>query len=58
MYEEIFEQINLVLKALNSVSVCGKTNLANMSGSIAILENVAGYIEQTMKENLEAPKEQ
>jgi len=40
MKEEIVANLVTVVNALNSVSVSGKTNLANLSGSIAMLENV------------------
>lgn len=40
MKEDILQRLNLVLGALNSVTVCGKANLANLSGSIAMLEEV------------------
>lgn len=41
MKDQIMQRLALVLDALNSVSVRGKPNLANMSGSIAMLEEVA-----------------
>ena len=41
MKTEIMQRLNLILGALNSISVSGKTNLANLSGSIAMLEEVA-----------------
>lgn len=40
MKTEIMQRLNLVLNALNSVSVSGKANLANLSGSIAMIEEV------------------
>ena len=40
MKDQIMQRLALVLDALNSVSVRGKPNLANMSGSIAMLEEV------------------
>ena len=41
MKTEIMQRLNLILGALNSISVSGKSNLANLSGSIAMLEEVA-----------------
>ena len=41
MKTEIIQRLNLILGALNSISVSGKSNLANLSGSIAMLEEVA-----------------
>lgn len=41
MKEEIMQRLSVVLEALNSVSVNGKANLANLSGSIAMLEEIA-----------------
>ena len=42
--EDILQRLSLVLGALNSVTVCGKANLANLSGSIAMLEEVEKMI--------------
>ena len=47
MKEDILQRLNLVLGALNSVTVCGKANLANLSGSIAMLEEVEKMIRDT-----------
>lgn len=44
MKEEIMQRINAVLTALNNISVNGKANLANLSGSIAVLEEVANML--------------
>ena len=41
MKTEIMQRLNRILGALNSISVSGKSNLANLSGSIAMLEEVA-----------------
>lgn len=40
MKEQIMQNISAVLGALNNVDVRGKANLANMTGSIEILERV------------------
>lgn len=44
MKEQIIQRLNVVLNALNSVSVNGKNNLTNLSGSIAMLEEVAAVL--------------
>ena len=38
MKDEIMNRLAAVLNALNAVSVNGKQNLANLSGSIAVIE--------------------
>lgn len=38
--EENIKKLSAVIAALNNVSVCGKANLSNLSGSIAVLEDV------------------
>lgn len=45
MKSEIIQQLMVVLNALNSIPVSGKTNLANLSGSITVLEDVLQKIE-------------
>lgn len=45
MKNEIIRRLNLVLGALDNVSVSGKTNLANLSGSISIIEEVIKMID-------------
>lgn len=40
MKDEIMQRITAVLTALNNISVSGKSNLANLSGSIAVLEEI------------------
>ena len=44
MKEDIMQRLTVTLNALNSVSVSGKSNLANLSGSIAMLEEVASLL--------------
>lgn len=44
MKDEIMQRLNVVLNALNNTSVSGKANLANLSGSIAVLEEVCGML--------------
>ncbi len=41
MKNEIMQKLSAVINALNSISVSGKNNLANLSGSISVLEEVA-----------------
>jgi Tfp pilus assembly protein PilZ len=40
MKDEIIQRLNVVLNALDKISVSGKVNLANLSGSIAMLEEI------------------
>ena len=44
MKDEIMSRLAAVLNALNAVSVNGKQNLANLSGSIAVIEEVAAML--------------
>lgn len=44
MKNEIVQRINAVLSALNNIDVRGKSNLNNLSGSIALLEEVASML--------------
>lgn len=44
MKDEIMQRISAVLNALNGVSVSGKHNLVNLSGSIAVIEEIAGML--------------
>lgn len=44
MKEDIMQRLTVTLNALNSISVSGKVNLANLSGSIAMLEEVASLL--------------
>ncbi len=45
MKDEIMQCIAVVLNALNTIPVSGKQNLANLSGSIATIEEVAKMLE-------------
>lgn len=40
MKEQIMNSIVAVLNALNDISVSGKSNLSNLGGSIAVLEDI------------------
>lgn len=44
MKDEIMQRLNVVLNALNNIAVSGKANLANLSGSIAVLEEVGAIL--------------
>lgn len=44
MKEEIMQRVDAVLNALNEINVSGKHNLVNLSGSIAVLEEIAGML--------------
>lgn len=44
MKEQVMQRLVLALNALNSISVSGKTNLANLSGSIVILEEIVNIL--------------
>lgn len=44
MKNEIIQKIGAVINALNNVYVKGEQNLANLSGSITILKEVAEQI--------------
>lgn len=57
MKTEIMQRLNLILGALNSISVSGKPNLANLSGSIAMLEEVAQMLNGTEIVESEEPTE-
>ncbi len=46
MKDEIIQRLTVVLNALNNTSVSGKANLANLSGSIAVLEEVCGMLSE------------
>ncbi len=45
MKEELLQQLSAVLGALNAVSVSGKQNLTNLSGSIAVLEQISAALQ-------------
>ncbi len=45
MKDEIMKRIMAVLNALNNVSVSGKSNIGNLGGSIAMMEEIAGILE-------------
>lgn len=45
MKDEIMQRVSAVIAALNNISVCGKQNLANLSGCIAILEETVSILD-------------
>lgn len=47
MKDEIIQNLSAVLFALNGVEVRGKQNLANMTGSIEVLEKVLNFLRDT-----------
>lgn len=57
MNKDIVNKIVSVINALNGIEVKGKTNLMNLSGSIAVLEDVCQEIinstEETATKNTE-----
>jgi len=44
MKDEIMQRIGAVLNALNGINVSGKHNLVNLSGSIAVIEEIASML--------------
>lgn len=46
MKDEIMQRLTVTLNALNSISVSGKANLANLSGSIAMLEEIGTMLSE------------
>lgn len=44
MKDEIMNRLNAVLNALNNIDVRGKANLANLSGSIAVIEETCAIL--------------
>lgn len=46
MKNTIIQKLMVVVNALNTVSVSGKQNLANLSGSISLLEEIARAVSE------------
>ena len=44
MKNEVMQRLAVVLNALNNIDVKGKANLANLSGSIAMIEEVSAML--------------
>lgn len=58
MEQEILQQIISVVNALNTVTVNGKYNLAQLGGSISVLEKVCEMLQQsTEKEKTQDKKD-
>lgn len=57
MKNEIMQKLSAVINALNSISVSGKNNLANLSGSISVLEEVAITLNDAIVTEKEKEKE-
>lgn len=57
MKNEILNRLVTVLNALNAVSVNGKQNLANLSGSIAVVEEVITMLGDATVESSTGDKE-
>ena len=47
MKNKIIEKLIAVINVLNNISVSGKANLANLSGSIAVMEEVVGMLTES-----------
>lgn len=45
MKDEIMQRLVAAVNALNTIPVSGKQNLANMSGSINVIEEVLGMLD-------------
>lgn len=58
MKDEIMQRLNVVLNALNNTSVSGKANLANLSGSIVVLEEICGMLSEAVITTNDAPAEE
>ena len=58
MRDDIMQRLTVVLNALNNTSVSGKANLANLSGSIAVLEEVCGILSEAAITTNDAPAEE
>ncbi len=57
MRDDIMQRLTVVLNALNNTSVSGKANLANLSGSIAVLEEICGMLSEAVITTNNAPAE-
>lgn len=61
MKEDVISRINMVINALNSVSVRGEENLANLSGSIGVLKGILNTLQNCIitpnQENTEKTEE-
>lgn len=55
MKNNILQRVSVALNALNNITVSGKQNLANLSGSIAILEELYGTLNESDIKPIEDP---
>ena len=55
MKEDIIQRLNVTLGALNNISVSGKANLANLSGSIVMIEEIGQMLNDA--EIIQEPKD-
>lgn len=54
MNKEMIERLSGVIEVLGNIEVKGKTNLLNLGGCIAILEEIRqAYVASTLQENSE-----
>lgn len=51
--DKIIFNLTRVIDALNTITVSGKANLANLAGSISLLEDIAVQLRQTENKNNE-----
>lgn len=58
MKEDIIGRINMVVSALNNVSVRGEDNLANLSGSIGVLKGLLTTLQNCDITPIEPDKEE
>ena len=58
MRDDMMQRLTVVLNALINTSVSGKANLANLSGSIAVLEEVCGILSEAVITTNDAPAEE
>ena len=58
MKDEIMQRLIAAANALNTIPVSGKQNLANLSGSINVIEEVLGMLEgaDVVQKAAEKPK--
>lgn len=58
MKDEIMQRLITVANVLNTIPVSGKQNLANLSGSINVIEEVLGMLEgaDVVQKAAEKPK--
>ena len=55
---QIISELKATITALNGINVCGKQNLANLYGSISMLEEVTKIIEKSDVTDLAEKKDE